>query len=239
MDATKTDSSTRRPLPETLIAKTVRETRVRLDAASEFLALRDANLAGVIRRIGRCEMSFRVLHNPFNTLARSIIYQQLNGKAAGAIHRRVIERLAPDGVLTARVMLDTPEESLRGCGLSGAKTTALRDLAKHSLDGTVPTLRELARLDEEEIIERLTVVRGIGRWTVEMLLMFRLGRPDVLPVDDFAIRKAVMLLDGLAEMPKPKIVFARGEVWKPYRTVASWYLWRSLDQPAESVAKRT
>ncbi len=222
-----------------LLARSAVETRARLDLAIETLRRQDAKLALVIDRVGACQLNFRTLHNPFNTLARSIIYQQLNGKAAGAIHARVVERVAANKrTLAPQEIFDASEESLRECGLSGAKTLALRDLAARSLDGTVPTLARLKRMSDEDIINHLTIVRGVGRWTVEMMLMFRLGRPDVLPVGDFAICKAAMLLDDLPKFPTAKELIARGEAWRPYRTVACWYLWRSLDQPAESVAKK-
>ena len=203
--------------------------RARLDFAAATLQKQDTGLSAVIERVGRCEMDFRKLHNPFNTLVRSIIYQQLNGKAASVIHARTVARLAAGRTLKPDDIFAASDETMRECGLSRAKQIALRDLALRTQDGTVPTLARLQRMTDEAIIERLTTVRGIGRWTVEMLLMFRLGRPDVLPIGDFAIAKAVMLMDGLESFPKPKELTARGEVWRPFRTVASWYLWRSLD----------
>lgn len=210
----------------------------RLASAVKFLARRDANLAGFIKQVGKCELQTRALHNPFNSLARSIIYQQLSGRAAETIHNRLLAALtAPSKrkTLTPRLVLDAPDEFIRGAGVSGAKAAALRDLAARTLDGTVPTLARLHRRSNEEIIERLTQVRGIGQWTVEMLLMFRMGRADVLPATDLAIRKGVALIDGREEMPSPKEVLARGEVWRPFRTVASWYLYRALDLPTEAV----
>ena len=128
-------------------------------------------------------------------------------------------------------IISAPLESLRGAGLSAAKTAAIRDLAAKTLDGTVPSLARLRRMTDEEIIERLIEVRGIGRWTVEMLLMFRLGRPDVLPVGDYAVRKGFALVYGLKEMPKPKELMEYGERWRPFRSVASWYMWRALELP--------
>jgi len=204
-------------------------TRAQLDFAAATLQKQDTRLGEIIERVGRCELDFRQLHNPFNTLVRSIIYQQLNGKAASVIHARTVANLATGRTLKPDDIFAASEETMRACGLSRAKQLALRDLALRTKDGTIPTLARLQRMTDEEIIERLTTVRGIGRWTVEMLLMFRLGRPDVLPVGDFAICKAAMLMDGLESFPKPKDLTARGEVWRPFRTVASWYLWRSLD----------
>ncbi|HYP53136.1 MAG TPA: hypothetical protein VEQ42_06325, partial [Pyrinomonadaceae bacterium] len=162
----------------------------------------------------------------------NIVYQQLHGTAAAAIHGRVLAlfggRLRPEDVLGAR------DEVLRGAGLSGAKLAALRDLAAKTADGTVPTLARLRRMPDEEIIGRLTQVRGLGRWTAEMLLIFSLGRPDVLPVGDFAVRKGFALAWGLKESPKPKELTEYGERWRPYRSVASWYLWRAVELPPEA-----
>lgn len=172
------------------------------------------------------------MHNPFESLARNIIYQQLHGNAAAAIHQRVRD-LYGKGKLAPQDIINTPDELLRGAGLSTAKTVAIKDLAAKTLDGTVPTLARLHRMEDEEIIERLTQVRGIGRWTVEMLLIFRLGRPDVLPVGDFAVRKGFALAYGLTEQPKPKELLKYGERWQPFRSVASWYMWRASELPAE------
>ncbi len=196
--------------------------------AVRHLAATDRTLAKLMKRAGPFTMEIRQLHSPFEALARNIVYQQLHGNAAAAIHGRVLAlcggtRLRPRDVLAAA------EEDLRGAGLSGAKLTALKDLAAKTLDGTVPTLARLKRMDDEAIIERLTEVRGIGRWTVEMLLMFRLGRPDVLPVGDYAVRKGFARIYGLPEMPKPKELERYGERWRPYRSVASWYMWRALE----------
>lgn len=196
--------------------------------ALRFLASVDRRLARWIKRVP-FSMQIRAMHNPFESLARNIIYQQLHGNAAAAIHERV-RNLYGKGRLKPQDIINTPDEPLRAAGLSAAKTVAIKDLAAKTLDGTVPTLARLRRMDDEEIIERLTTVRGIGRWTVEMLLIFRLGRPDVLPVDDFAVRKGFMLLYGLKEQPKPKELLKYGERWRPYRSVASWYMWRVSEQ---------
>lgn len=202
--------------------------------ALEYLSAQDTQLARLIERTGPFNLELREMHNPFEALARNIIYQQLHGNAAAAIHARVValfgkKRLRPEDILAAS------EESLRGAGLSGAKLIALKDLAAKTLDGTVPTLARLRRMSDEEIIEHLTQVRGIGRWTVEMLLIFRLGRPDVLPVGDFAVRKGFALLRGMDDPPKPKELLNHGELWRPYRSVASWYLWRATELPAETM----
>lgn len=173
------------------------------------------------------------MHNLFESLTRNIIYQQLHGNAASAIHGRVRDlftRRKP----TPHGIINTPEERLRAAGLSAAKTLAIKDLAAKTLDGTVPTLARLRRMEDEEIIERLTEVRGIGRWTVEMLLIFRLGRPDVLPVGDFAVRKGFALCYGLKAQPRPKEILKHAERWRPYRSVASWYMWRASELPPEA-----
>lgn len=201
-------------------------------AAVKHLAKADPVLARLMKRAGPFALQTRHMHNPFEALARNIVFQQLHGSAAEAIHRRLLE-LCGGGRLRPRDVLEAPEEALRGVGLSGAKTAALKDLAAKTLDGTVPTLARLQRMADEEIVERLTQVRGIGRWTVEMLLMFRLGRPDVLPVGDFAVRKGFMVAYGLDEMPKPKSLERHAEVWRPYRSVASWYMWRALEHPGQ------
>src|SRR5215212_9678060 len=197
-------------------------------AAVRHLAKADPVLARLMKRAGPFALKTRQMHNPFEALARNIVFQQLHGSAAEAIHRRVLE-LFGGGRLRPQDVLQAPEEALRGAGLSGAKTAALKDLAAKTLDGTVPTLARLKRMGDEEIVARLTQVRGIGRWTVEMLLMFRLGRPDVLPVGDFAVRKGFMVAYGLDEMPKPKALELHAERWRPYRSVASWYMWRAVE----------
>jgi DNA-3-methyladenine glycosylase II len=202
------------------------------EEAVRHLRAADPVLARLMKRAGPFAMQIRKLHDPFEALARNIVFQQLHGKAAAAIHARVValfggEKLRPEDIIAA------PDERLRGAGLSAAKTAALRDLAAKTLDGTVPTLARMRRMTDEEIVERLTQVRGIGRWTVEMLLMFRLGRPDVLPVGDFAVRKGFARAYGLAESPKPKELTEYGERWRPYRSVASWYMWRAVELPAE------
>ncbi|HEU4595070.1 MAG TPA: DNA-3-methyladenine glycosylase [Pyrinomonadaceae bacterium] len=198
------------------------------------LSVADATMARLVKRVGPFALQIRHLHNPFEALARNIIYQQLHGNAAAAIHARVLA-LGGKSKLRPRDILDATEESLRGAGLSGAKTAALRDLAAKTLDGTVPTLARLRRMTDEEIVERLTQVRGIGRWTVEMLLIFRLGRPDVLPVGDFAVRKGFAHAYGLEESPKPKELERFGERWRPFRSVASWYLWRASELTREAL----
>jgi DNA-3-methyladenine glycosylase II len=166
---------------------------------------------------------------PFQVLARAIAHQQLNGTAANSILTRFIA-LCGEGIFpTPEAVLATSEAQLRAAGLSFAKIASLRDLASKTLLGTVPPREVLVTLDAEDIIERLTQVRGIGRWTVEMMLMFHLSRPDVLPVDDFGVRNGFRLAYGLRKLPAPRALKLYGERWGPHRTAAAWYLWRAVE----------
>jgi len=162
----------------------------------------------------------------FGTLAQAIVFQQLAGRAANAIHGRFVALY--DGKPTAEAILRTPVEDLRGAGLSGAKATSILDLALKTSDGTVP-LERIDELDDDEIVTRLSAIRGIGRWTAEMFLIFRLRRPDVWPVDDFGVRKGYARIHDLPEPPKPKALVELGEIYRPYRSVAAWYCWRAVD----------
>ncbi|MGC2110111.1 MAG: DNA-3-methyladenine glycosylase [Candidatus Korobacteraceae bacterium] len=210
-------------------------------AACEHLSRVDRQLAKIIARSGECHLRQETTQSIFAALLESIIYQQLNGKVAATITARV-KALFPDntrslrtrrglvaGFPTPEQILGTSEELLRSAGLSRNKMLAIRDLAAKTLDGTVPTVKQAQRMSDDELVERLTAVRGIGRWTVEMLLIFRLGRPDVFPVDDYGIRKGFAKMRKLAELPKPKELMPLGERWRPYRSVASWYLWRAAE----------
>ena len=192
------------------------------------LRMSDPELAHVIDEIGPFRMQLRPAESIFAALAEAIAYQQLNGKAAAAIFARLCA-LFPRGTPTAARILRMPEERLRGAGLSRSKMLSLRDLAQKVEDGALPTLAEIRRLPDETVIERLSEVRGIGRWTAEMLLIFRLGRPDVLPVDDYGVRSGFAVVFD-RELPSPKELAAYGVRWKPYRTVASWYLWRAVER---------
>jgi DNA-3-methyladenine glycosylase II len=194
--------------------------------------------------------------SPFEALVESIVYQQLHGKAAATIHRRLLESFGPTLAAelgapsltvpslrvgshpTPQQILDCPNEQLRAAGLSANKSLALRDLAAKTIDGTVPTLAHIRRMSDEAIIEHLTQVRGIGRWTVEMLLIFRLGRPDVLPVSDYGVRKGFALTFGKLkptdkvtplDLPSPAEMKKRAKKWHPWCSIASWYLWRACD----------
>ena len=193
------------------------------------LAAQDAVMRGLIKRHGPCELKPRLGRSPFESLARAIAHQQLNGTAADTILRRFI-KLFPGRRFPRPEDLDRVEDgAIRAAGFSNAKVAALRDLAAKSLDGTVPPSRLIVRLDDAEIIARLTAVRGVGQWTVEMLLIFQLGRSDVLPVDDFGVRNGFRHAYRKAEMPKPKELLVFGERWRPHRTTAAWYLWRAAD----------
>lgn len=165
----------------------------------------------------------------FAALAESIVYQQLSGNAAATILGRVVALYHPKRFPGPSDVLDTPSERLRGAGLSTAKTAALKDLAARTLDGTVPSTALARTMEDEALIERLTTVRGVGRWTVEMLLMFRLGRPDVLPLGDLGVRKGFARTFRTRGLPTPQAMQRRAERWRPYRSVASWYLWRALE----------
>jgi DNA-3-methyladenine glycosylase II len=199
------------------------------DVACRHLARVDPQLGDLIARVGEFTMRPRVTHSLFVTLLRSIVYQQLSGDAAATILSRVVRLSAPRRFPTPRDLLQLPPERLRQAGLSAAKTAAVRDLAARTLDGTVPSLASIRRLEDEDIIERLTLVRGIGRWTVEMLLLFRLGRPDVFPLADLGVRKGFARVFRKGKLPEPGTMLRRGETWRPYRSVATWYLYRALE----------
>jgi DNA-3-methyladenine glycosylase II len=206
------------------------------DEALAHLRASDVKLGALIERVGPFALRLGSSPSPFESLLESILYQQLNGKAAATIHGRVREIYGGDP--SPQALLDTPEERLRAAGVSGNKIKAMRDLAARTLDGTVPSHRAIVKMADADIVERLTEVRGIGPWTVEMLLIFRMGRPDVLPVTDYGVRKGYALTFmripknraiEVGDLPKPDVVFRRGQRWAPFRSVASWYLWRACD----------
>jgi len=200
------------------------------DQATAQLRQSDARLRRVIDAVGPFAMELKTAPNLFAVLSEAIIYQQLSGKAAATIHGRVCA-LFPGGKHgpTPQQILAAGDEDLRGAGLSRPKLLALRDLASRTLAGELPTLAGVRRLDDETVIEKLTKVRGIGRWTVEMLLMFRLGRGDIFPCDDYGIRKGFQQVYRLPELPKRPEMEKHAARWQPYRSVASWYLWRALE----------
>lgn len=200
--------------------------------AVKHLRRADRQLGRLMDEVGPFRMGLQKVDSLFAALTEAIVHQQLTARAAKTIHTRLCALFprTPAGP-TPRQISRAPEEKLRGAGLSRAKCLALRDLAARTERGELPTLEELASLTDEEAVERLTVVRGIGRWTVEMLLMFQLGRADVLPLGDYGIRKGFARAFGNAELPTPRQLAEHGERWRPYRTVASWYLWRALELP--------
>lgn len=202
-----------------------------LDAAgaSKALARADVRLRQIVSAAGPCTLAPEPRFDPFQALCSAIAHQQLHGKAAQTILGRFRQRVGGGRWPTAEQVRAARPQVLRAVGFSGAKAAALKDLAARRLDGTVPSAAALRALDDDAIVERLTQVRGVGPWTVQMLLMFRLGRLDVLPVDDFGVRKGFSLLHRRRELVTPKALLAHGERWRPYRSVASWYLWRVLD----------
>src|SRR6185437_8929694 len=220
------------------------------DVALAALSAADPRLARLIERAGPFTLRLPSQQSPFEALAESIIYQQLHGKAAATIHARMLAGFEPlcgiGNHPSPQHLLDCPNEQLRTAGLSKNKMLALRDLAAKTLDGTVPTLAAIKKMSDQDIIEHLTQVRGIGRWTVEMFLMFRLGRPDVLPVDDYGVRKGFALtFPGLKPTQKvtPDLLATReqmerrGKKWAPWRAVASWYMWRACDLAAGKIVQ--
>lgn len=215
-----------------------RSRKLSFDAEEAVAHLRasDAKLGALMDQVGAFALRLGSSSSPFEALLESILYQQLNGKAAATIHGRVREIYGGDP--SPQALLDTPEDRLRAAGVSGNKIKAMRDLAARTLDGTVPSHRAIVKMADADIVERLTEVRGIGPWTVEMLLIFRMGRPDVLPVTDYGVRKGYALTFmrvpknraiEAGDLPKPDVVFKRGQRWAPFRSVASWYLWRACD----------
>jgi DNA-3-methyladenine glycosylase II len=217
------------------------------DVALAHLRKADPVLGKLIDRVeatGGFTLKLGHTGTPFTSLLESILYQQLHGKAAATIHKRVLLLYGPDhltAIPTPQALLDTPAEILREAGVSGNKIKALKDLAARTLDGTVPSHKAILKMSDEEIVERLTQVRGIGAWTVEMLLIFRLGRPDVLPVTDYGVRKGFALTFQrlpkskaitATDLPKPEVMLKRAKRWAPYRSIAAWYMWRACDLAA-------
>ena len=199
--------------------------------AVQILARADKVMARIIRKVGPCQLTPKKRRSPFEALVQSVTHQQLNGTAASTILRRVIALYPHRCFPRPEDLLETPDHKLRGAGLSRAKTASIKDIAAKTIEGIVPGGRAIGRMEDAEIIERLTVVRGVGPWTVEMLLMFTLGRPDVLPATDYGVRKGFALAYGLSELPAPRDLLEHGEKWRPHRTTAACYLWRVLDLP--------
>jgi DNA-3-methyladenine glycosylase II len=191
---------------------------------------RDARFAALIARVGRPRLDIQRQRSPYEALVRAIAHQQLHGRAAEAILGR-FAALFPGGTFPEpATVMATADTALRGCGFSAGKILAIRDICAKALDGTVPSRRQSHRLSDEALIERLTSIRGVGRWTVEMLLIFTLGRPDVLPVNDFGVREGYRVLFGLDAQPKPKTLGEIGLAWAPHRSLATWYLYRAAEE---------
>jgi len=197
-----------------------------ISRGERVLARRDATIRRLVRAAGPCTLGKAPKTSQLDALVRAIVYQQLAGRAAAAIHGRFLA-LFDGRPMTPAAILAVPDARLRSVGLSNAKVAAIRDLAEKSLDGTVP-LRSLSRHTDDDVVARLTQVRGIGRWTAEMFLMFQLGRPDVWPVDDFGVRNGYRIAYELEEMPTAKQLQPLGEVYRAYRSVAAWYCWAAV-----------
>ncbi|MCC6235339.1 MAG: DNA-3-methyladenine glycosylase 2 family protein [Verrucomicrobiales bacterium] len=198
----------------------------------------DPVLRRVIRQVGGCTLEPDGRRTPFESLVRAVANQQLNGRAAETILNRFIALFPRRRFPRAEEVPALSDAQMRACGFSRAKIAAIRDIAAKAETGWIPTSAQIRRMTDEAIVERLVEVRGVGRWTVEMLLIFKLGRPDVLPADDFGVRNGFRLAYGLAEMPTPREVREHGACWAPHRTTAAWYLWRMVDTAKENAAKK-
>jgi DNA-3-methyladenine glycosylase II len=201
-----------------------------LEIAKATLAANDPLLAQIMEQTREFQLRMESADSPYEALMRSIAYQSISGKAAATIFARVTALGSNGRPPTPQQMLKIRPQALRKAGLSGAKVLAMKDLAKKTIEGVVPTMEDAEKMSDEELVERLVSVRGIGVWTVEMFLIFRLGRPDVLPIHDLAVKKGWSVIYGKKRMPKPKQLLAFGERWRPYRTLASWYMWRAFER---------
>ena len=202
-------------------------------AALKHLAAVDPVMRRLIREIGPCKLEHEPWRPPFQSLVQAVAHQQLHATAAGNILARFKKLFPGRRFPKPKDLVKVTDEQIRACGFSFAKIRAIRDIAEKTLSGVVPASRQIVKLSDEEIIERLTGVRGVGRWTVEMLLIFQLGRPDVLPVDDFGVRNGFRIAYKKRAMPKPKELLKFGERWRPHATTAAWYLWRAADTEAK------
>jgi DNA-3-methyladenine glycosylase II len=201
-----------------------------LSSAMKYLAAKDKRIARLIAETLPFQIEIEEAQSPYEALLESIAYQSISGKAAATIFGR-IKALSGNGrPPSPEQILKLRKSVLRKAGLSGAKIIAMKDLARKTIEGIVPSLQEAQKLSDEELVERLITIRGIGAWTVEMFLIFRLGRPDVLPIHDLGVKKGWCVTYGKKQMPKPKELLAFGERWRPYRTVASWYMWRAAGE---------
>jgi DNA-3-methyladenine glycosylase II len=197
--------------------------------AHKHLSKSDPVLRRLIREHGKCSLKPETRRPPFQSLVQAVAHQQLNGTAANTILTRFKKLFPGRRFPKPEDLAKVTDEQIRACGFSFAKIKAIRDIAEKTLSGVVPSSREIVKLSDDEIVARLTEVRGVGRWTVEMLLIFQLGRQDVLPADDFGVRTGFRVAYKKREMPKPKELLAFGEKWRPHRTTAAWFLWRAAD----------
>jgi 3-methyladenine DNA glycosylase/8-oxoguanine DNA glycosylase len=209
-----------------------------LAEAVRHLSERDEQLKSLITELIPFAIDVADAQSPYEVLLESIVYQSISGKAAATIFARIAALGENDRPPTPQAMLKIPARKLRKAGLSGAKVLAMKDLAKKAIEGVVPTHDEALKLSDEELVERLVSVRGIGQWTVEMFLIFRLGRPDVLPIHDLGVKKGWSVVYSKKHMPKPQELLEFGERWRPYRTVASWYLWRAFERAGYKVTNK-
>jgi DNA-3-methyladenine glycosylase II len=206
--------------------------------AMDTLSRKDPALAPLIKETQEFRIEKGAAESPYEVLVEAITHQSISGKAAATIFGRVKALGSNAHIPTPQEMLKLRKPALRKAGLSGAKIQAMKDLAKKTIEGVVPTLEEAHKLSDEELVKRLVSVRGIGSWTVEMFLIFRLGRPDVLPVHDLGVRKGWAVTYGKKHMPKPKELLKFGERWRPYRTVASWYMWRACQRAGQAALRK-
>jgi DNA-3-methyladenine glycosylase II len=207
-------------------------------AALKHLSAVDPVMRELIREIGACGLKPETRRAPFQSLVQAVAHQQLNGTAANTILTRFIKLFPKRQFPKPEDLADITDEQIRACGFSFSKIAAIRDIATKTLDGTIPSSRKIEKLTDEEIIERLTAARGVGRWTVEMLLIFQLGRKDVLPADDFGVRNGFCIAYKKREMPKPKDLLKFGSRWRPHGTTAAWYLWRAADAAKNAKKKK-
>jgi 3-methyladenine DNA glycosylase/8-oxoguanine DNA glycosylase len=209
-----------------------------LAEATQYLAERDEHLKHLIEETTPFQLKIEAAQSPYETLVEAITHQSISGKAAATIYGRVKALSSTGRAPSPREMLKLRKPVLRKAGLSGAKILAMKDLAQKTIDGIVPSFEEALKLTDEELVKRLVSVRGIGAWTVEMFLIFRLGRPDVLPIHDLGVKKGWAITYGKKHMPKPKELLAFGERWRPYRTVASWYMWRACQRAGNAAMRQ-
>lgn len=193
--------------------------------AQAFLSEQDADFAKLIAEVGDCQLTLKSERDPYEALVRAVAYQQLSTKAGDAILAKFKNHFGGK-FPTPEQLVQTEFDALRACGFSGRKVETTKGIAQGALSGFVPTSAQAALMTDEELIERLVELKGIGRWTVEMMLIFTLQRMDILPVDDFGVREGYKRLKSLAIAPTPKALAEIGLAWQPHRTVASWYLWR-------------